>query len=82
MPFASRIFVCCDIMISKINCHMPNDLSLSNLWVKSPYVLEIFTQGACITDNIEGWEIFITVSTTIYLLIEAHQACSEVSFVN
>ena len=69
-------------MICKIKYHMPNDLSFRNLWVKSPFVFQIFTQGACITNNIEGWEIVITVSTTIYLLIEVHQACSEVSFVN
>ena len=42
----------------------------------------MFTQGACITDNIQVWEIVITVTTTIYLLIEVHQACSEVSSVN
>jgi len=34
-------------------------------------------QGACITDNIKVWEMVITVTTAIYLLIEVHQACSE-----
>lgn len=48
---------------------------------RSPYVVQIFTQGACITDNIKVWEMVITVTTAIYLLIEVHQACSEVSSV-
>ena len=49
---------------------------------RSSYVLQMFTQGVCVTDNIEVWEIVITVTTTIYLLLEAHQAYSEVSSVN
>ena len=44
--------------------------------------LQMFTQGACFTDSIQVWEMVITVTTVIYLLIEVHQACSEVSSVN
>lgn len=39
-----------------------------------------FFQGVCITARIDIWEIFITVMTAVYLLIEVHQAFSEVSY--
>ena len=40
----------------------------------------IFFQNVCIFARIEVWEIFIAVMTAVYLLIEMHQAFSEVSY--
>ncbi|KAL9957506.1 hypothetical protein ACROYT_G039145 [Oculina patagonica] len=34
-------------------------------------------QGVCITADVGIWEIFITVTTAAYLLVEVHQAFSE-----
>ena len=43
-------------------------------------VYSFLIQGVCITNQIGVWEISIAVMTAIYLLIEAHQALSEVSW--